>query len=238
MTEREKIEGKLKGQVNTILRDHFGKGPNSMHVQWAPPFITLYLQEFLAPIERTLWAKQGPRGIEQLRHEMMDELLAPICTVIEAETTYSLKEFYYDWDLHKDIPSNGMLWGIIDIDTENENMSPWPGELNKELVIEQITNISKQIDKEPEEVHVYWLGSHELVIEQVDILLGIEHELIKNSHEKILKTEKTALEKKLFVKSILEKLLKRTIQDVFVDWNFQKNKEYMIIRLQKRDKSQ
>lgn len=237
MTGREEIEGSTEGQVSKILRNHFGRGPRAMHVQWAPPFITLYLQEFLAPIERTLRIKQGPRGIEQLRYAMMQELLTPIRLVLETETISSLKEMYYDWNLQADGPSNGMIWGVLDNGEEAENMRPWSGDLSKERVEEQIARLSKHLDKVPEEVYVSWVGRNELVIEQVGILLGVEQALITNGHEKVLKRTKTALEKKVFVPSSLEPVVKRTIQDVFLDWDFQRNKAYMIIRFQKREKN-
>ncbi len=51
------IYSRISSFTGRLLREKFGKGPTSVFVAINNPYITIYLRDFLAPIERVLFEK-------------------------------------------------------------------------------------------------------------------------------------------------------------------------------------
>lgn len=58
MNKPEEIERPMASQLGKILAEHFGRGPRTTHVRIRLPFVTVHLQDFLAPMEEVL-LRQG-----------------------------------------------------------------------------------------------------------------------------------------------------------------------------------
>lgn len=52
--DQANVEKELSRYIGRILRNHFGRGPGTVFVTVADPFITVYFTNFLSPTERSL----------------------------------------------------------------------------------------------------------------------------------------------------------------------------------------
>ncbi|GAK02154.1 hypothetical protein JCM19037_370 [Geomicrobium sp. JCM 19037] len=101
----------------------------------------------------------------------------------------------------------------------------------KDNVHEAICRVTEEAEKQPRSVQSFFANDRTLVVFREGILVTIEKELIRTGFEEHLKITKRHLEKKLLHAAGFEEILKRGVEDIFVDWDFQRDKSYIIFTL-------
>ncbi|MGH2317537.1 Na-translocating system protein MpsC family protein [Planococcus sp. SE5232] len=228
--EQEKtIEAIISRFSSTILRSHFGKGPKSVYVNIVHPFICIQIREFLSPMEKILLSKNEGTKVLELRDLLMEEIEQEFKINFWKEANLDIKELYADWNLDQ---KSGMILAVL---KEGDiKKKPWPSEVDEKTLLEEIIKISEIGQKEPGSTELFWLGERTLLIRRIEIFTLLEKELINLGFSETLKLAKRPLEYKLFKQSTLEKILKRPIDDIYVDWNFNEDKGYAVLALQKK----
>ena len=226
------VESVVSRFSSTILRSHFGKGPKSVYVNIVHPFICIQIRDFLSPMEKVLLSKNEELKVLELRDLLMDEIQEEFKRNFWEEANFEVKELYADWNLKR---KSGMILALLEEGAITKE--PWPSEVDEKALLEEIIRVSAVGQKEPGSTEVFWLSDRTLLIRRIDIFTLLEKELIHQGFAETLKLAKRPLEYKLFKQSALEKILKRTINEVFFDWNFDRDKGYAVIALQKNDKS-
>lgn len=215
----------ISGYVGRLLRDTFGKGPESVYVSTGHTFLCIYLRNFLTPSERILMEQDQEMVIHQLRDKLMESIWPDINAYIGAVTGVKLREMYYDWDLHN---RTGMLFGIT--------YEPFPDTIpvqerfhGKDKVDLEVIHISSMAQKAPEEVYSCEINPRTAVVIRNGILVRIEKELVRLGHKDLLRRIKRNLEKTyLHNRSIFESALDKMVVDSFVDWDFELDKSVMV----------
>ncbi|MFT9599518.1 Na-translocating system protein MpsC family protein [Mesobacillus sp.] len=220
------LEKEISGYIGKLLRENFGRGPGNVFCTVSKPFVSIYITNFLSPMENTLLTNQQSVYVQKTRDLMMDTLEEEIKSYIELNTKDKIKEFYYDWNLDE---KTGMLLFIFDKD-QPYNFDSYD---NKKLVEKETIELSMEIQKAPEETHSKLLNERTLIIVRQGILISLEKEFIQLGFQETLKIAKRNLEKKVITQhqSSYERYLNAKITDYFVDWNFDKDKSYTLFIL-------
>lgn len=226
------VESVVSRFSSTILRSHFGKGPKSVYVNIVHPFVCIQIKDFLSPMEKVLLSKNEDLKVLELRDLLMDEIQEEFKRNFWKEANLDVKELYADWNLER---KSGMILAVLEEGTINKE--PWPEEVDENVLLNEIIKVSEIGQKVPGSTEVFWLSDRTLLIRRIDIFTLLEKELIKQGFAETLKLAKRPLEYKLFKQSALEKILKRSINEVFFDWSFNEDKGYAVIALQKNDNS-
>ncbi|WP_251040859.1 Na-translocating system protein MpsC family protein [Bacillus sp. ISL-45] len=220
------LEKEISGYIGKMLRENFGRGPGNVFCTISKPFASIYITNFLSPMENTLLTNHQSVYVQKTRDLMMETLEEEIKSYIELNTQDKIKEFYYDWNLDE---KSGMLLFIF------ENDQPYNFDVydNKNLVEEETIELSMEIQKAPEETHSKLLNERTLIIIRHGILISLEKEFIQLGFQETLKIAKRKLEKKVITQhqSSYERYLNAKITDYFVDWNFDKDKSYTLFIL-------
>lgn len=220
--KNKSIEAEIANYTGKLLRDNFGKGPTSVYASIGESLITIYLKGFLAPIETVLLGQKNEMQVEETRDLMMQELVPEIKANLEQVTGRHIDKVHYDWSLSRKT-------GIIFASIYSEHTTLENSYLNQEAIHQEITRFSIQMEKEPEEIYSSMANSRTLTIIRKGILVEIEQELINNGFEEVLKLSKRRLEKRQLYNRRLESLIEGTIEDIFVDWDFQIDRGYIIL---------
>jgi uncharacterized protein YbcI len=139
-----------------------------------------------------------------------------------------IREFYYDWNLHN---KSGLLAGIA----SNETMAP--SAVNEQYagrnrIHEEISNISRQSQKEPLEIYSCSLNPRTVVLIRNGLLVAIEKQLIRQGLQEHLKLAKRNLEKSLLHNNNhFESIFGCKVNDIFVDWDFELDKSLIVFTL-------
>lgn len=228
MPKEKTIHTEIGSSISTLMRNHFGKGPTSVYVAIARPFVTIHLRGFMTPTEKVLLKQNEPNRILKIRDLLMNDLIPEIKLNLWKLGELEVKEVYADWNLENE---TGML--IVELDEETDPSTfKWPAEIDETAFQNELVKASVKAQKEPGKTEVYWLNDRTILARRVEILVAIEKELIKNGFSEELKLAKRPLERKVLAEVQLEAVLKRNIIETFVEWNFDKDKAYSIFILE------
>ncbi|TFE02327.1 Na-translocating system protein MpsC family protein [Jeotgalibacillus salarius] len=221
----KKIEKDLGSFVGKLLRDHFGKGPGAVFATIAPPYITIYIKDFLSPMENKLLDNKQSKSVEKIRDMLMPALIDEIKTYVNMCADLDIIEFHYDWNLDS---QSGMFIGITSqSDQRNE---PYQ---NQEEVHSEIIKVSAKAEKAPGEVYSYLLNPRTLIVIRHQILIAVEKEMIQLGFYETLTLVKRNLEKRLLNehKEQLQEHLDADIENAFASWDFDLDKGIFLIIL-------
>lgn len=232
MAKEKTIQAQVGGYISTLMRNHFGKGPTSIHVTIEPPFITVHLRGFLAPTEQILMKQQEKRRVLETRDLLMNDLKSDIKLELWKIAELDVQEVYADWDLDK---KTGLIIAVLDQKLTDQKL-PWPQNVDEKAVYQEIIEASRKAQKTPESTEIYWLTDRTVLIKRSGIFVEIEQELIKGGFTEELKLVKRPLEHRLIAQAKLAAIFKNNILEAFVDWNFEGDKGYMVLLLEAKKK--
>ncbi|WP_079509175.1 DUF2294 domain-containing protein [Mesobacillus jeotgali] len=220
------LEKEISGYIGRILRENFGRGPGNVFCTISRPFVSIYITNFLSPMENTLISNKQSVYVQKTRDLMMETLEEQIKSFIQINTKDEIKEFYYDWNLEA---KSGMFLFVF----KNDRPYNFKDFNNKELIERETVELSMEIQKAPEETYCKLLNERTLVIVRHGILISLEKEFIQLGFQETLKIAKRNLEKKVINdhRNAYEIYLNADISDYFVDWNFDQDKSYTLFVL-------
>lgn len=222
----KKSQLELASSIGKILRDHFGKGPESIFVTMSRPYVTIYLRNFLTPMEQALIDEKHELTVEETRDKLMHRLTPELKELIKNVSGMEITEFYYDWTLAN---ASGIFVGIGAEDAFPPDFS-YPGSIKVEL---EVSNVSKIAEKAPSQIFSHQLNDRTLIVIRKGILVEIEKMLIELGFEEPLTISKRKLEKGLLYqrKELFEEYLDVQIDDIFVNWDFILDKSTIVFIL-------
>jgi uncharacterized protein YbcI len=222
------VNQQIGNYIGKLLRDTFGKGPETVYVSTGRTFFTAYLRNFMSPMERMFMENDQWETVLSMRQKLMQTLWPDIRANVELLTGVRIHEFYADWGLHN---RSGMLVGVSS--EEFPCGTAFTEEFEgKEEIESELVKISQHAEKVPEEMYSCALNARTIVVVRNGILVRIEKELVRLGHSQLLRTVKANLEKSyLHNNDYLEAFLQRHIVDSFVDWDFNLDKSIIIFVL-------
>ncbi len=225
----ERQQGETARFIGKLLRENFGKGPESVYVHIEKELFTVYLRNFLSPTERVLIDQDQERMFHKTRDTIIQSLLPEIRAFVLLTTGMEMDSFYYDWGVHN---GSGIIIGVSTTvqDLWTKGQEDYPG---KQAIHDRISEISREVQKTPKNIFSLFLNPRTFIVIREGILVGIEKELIREGLEETLRIIKRRSEKKYFHNNqIFEVILKTKIKDVFVDWNFNKDASVILFILE------
>jgi uncharacterized protein YbcI len=218
----------LSSYISKILRDNFGKGPESVHISLGGTFITVYIRNFISPTEKVLIKQAQEETVQHTRDLVMQTLIPEIKAYIKIVTGMEIREFYYDWSLH----NKSAVFAGICTDKTNIELPVNEEYHGKEELHTEIINLSKESEKAPEEIYSCQINHRTLLVIRNGILVRIEKQLIRQGMRDQLKLAKRILEKGLLHNNNhFEAILDTNVVDIFVDWDFDLDKSVIVLIL-------
>lgn len=209
---------KLANNFGKLLRDKFGKGPEAVHVTISAPYVMVYIKGFISAMEQVLLEQGQDLTVKTTREYLMKSIDPEIKGQIKAITDLEIQHIYYDWNLAN---QSGVFVAVgpdLAPDIE-DSRTQYNG---KNEVHQEISSISSQAEKAPNEIFSYKLSSRCLIVIRKGILVPIEKQLISLGFDEKLRVAKRQLEGDLLLNSThFTSILDAEIQDVFVDWDFE-----------------
>lgn len=217
------LQNKVASHIGKMLRDAFGKGPQSIYVSMDSPFIVIYLRNFLTPTEKILLSQGQSRTVQHTREIVMASLIPEIKAYLLLLTGIPIQEFYYDWELHN---HSGIFVARQLEESPLGHRGLYKGE---EQLHQEISCISHRIQKRPDEIESRMINNRTFLIVRSGILIDLSKELMRLQLKEPLKQAINHLEKQYLRDNIqIEKILTTKVVDVFVDWDFERDKSVIV----------
>ncbi|MBD2846919.1 DUF2294 family protein [Paenibacillus sp. IB182496] len=209
-----------------LLRDYFGKGPESVFVSIGSSCIAIYARKFLTPSERVLLEQKQGAIVDQVRGLLLERMAPEIANYIATVTGVRPEEIYCDWNVDS---RTLMILGLTG-ESMLEVESDAAGYAGKQELEREISRISEEAASS--QIASYEINARTLLVVRTGVLVRIEQELIRLGQSELLRRAKRDLAKReLLRSSAVEGILGRRIVDAFADWDFSRDRSVMLLLL-------
>ena len=196
-----------------LLRNRFGKGPESVSIYLCDRCIVLHLKNFLSPVEKFLLSQEEEQAFRHTRELIMKSLLPELRTFLHEKLQLEVKDMHYDWGLYN---ASGVVVGLLR--TDREMTSDYEG---KEQLHQQIIRVTSELQKPPAWIDSWWINPRTLFIFRQGLTILLEKEFIGLGFENMLRMTKGKLEKTLLEEYVqVEQIFHKKVSDLYVDWSF------------------
>ncbi|WP_246944144.1 Na-translocating system protein MpsC family protein [Bacillus pinisoli] len=216
----------LGSSLSRMLKQRFGKGPETCFVTLHSERLTIFVRNFITPAEEVLIERNQINLAYKFRNTVMEKVYQQFIEVAEKKLSLTFDVCISDWDYElntgmilverKSQPSDwsdakplvGRLLNLIqDISTENHKVpkSTRVMKINQNIVGIQFEGIMLQTEKV-----LFHKGYHDLLL---------EHSLqIKNSYKEN--------------KNYFEPVFGRNVEGIYMTWNYHSDQCYIFFYLQ------
>lgn len=225
MIEENTVQAEVGRYIAKVLDEHLGQSPEAVKVKMKRPYLLIYLRGFMLPNERFLLKRNEWKRVAETRDLLMIEIKKSLIREVGEIVGLPIKEIYADWNFEKE---TGLILARMDGESDSAER---PDDVDEAALLEKINFVSKKSQKEAETTKITWLADHVFVVERTGIMVDIEKELIRNGATEELRLAKRPLEHRMVNSVRLEPILKRPIEELFLDWDFEGDKGLMIFIL-------
>lgn len=169
MTNHQPIQKQVEDYISSFLAEQFGESPQSVNAVIQASFLVIHLLDFFMPSERLLLKRDEAKRVAKTRDILLDGVKPELLQGLAAITGLDVKELYADWNLEK---GSGMFIAVLDAEVD-QAMLESPVEVNTSALKEKVISISKQTQKAPEFIEVYWLNDSTVLVERRGIMVDI-----------------------------------------------------------------
>lgn len=213
----------LSSYTSKLLRNKFGRGPESCYAVAKDKFLLFYIKGFTSPIEEILLNQGQSANVDHARNVIMQVVMEELKGIIQSTLEIEVVNSYHDWNF----PNNT---GIIIV--ENNTPIGFSEQLvnlkMKKEIEAEVAKVSEKVQKVPNIINTYEISSKIFIVERIGILIEIEKALIQRGYSEELKITKDELEKSYFHhNTVLRAAFNGEIEDIFIDWDFKHDKSIM-----------
>ncbi|THE13500.1 DUF2294 family protein [Bacillus timonensis] len=214
MNLQEKLKY-ISSYTSKLLRNKFGRGPESCSAVTSDQFLVLHIRGFVSPMEEVLLQENQRIQLDHARDVVIKNILAELKGVYQVTLETEIKGFFHDWNF----PNNtGVIIAVL-----NDPLKPMEKnqEVNFSLLESEVSRISQLVEKTPDNVFSFQITPKIFIVKREGILVPIEKALIKAGFDKQLHFTKDELEKGYFHRDgKFDQVFQGEVIDIFIDWDF------------------
>ncbi|MCH1624257.1 Na-translocating system protein MpsC family protein [Ferdinandcohnia quinoae] len=218
MNLQEKIKY-ISSYTSKLLRNKFGRGPESCFAITADHFLVLNIRGFISPMEEVLLRERQDIQVDYARNIVINSILDELRGVIQVTLDTEVASFLHDWNF----PNNtGVI--IVILESSLIEMEKDQQNIDFSSLEAEVSRISYLVEKTPEEIYSYQISPKIFIVKRVGILVPIEKALIERGFRQELHVTKDSLEKGFLHKhGRFDQIFKQQVKDIFVDWDMKED---------------
>ncbi|ASS65546.1 MULTISPECIES: Na-translocating system protein MpsC family protein [unclassified Paenibacillus] len=213
----------LTSQMGKLLRDRFGKGPESIFVSSNEVCVTMHFRQFVSVVEKIMLQQNKDEAVREMRQLVMDLLLPDFKALVQESLDLEIMDVYYDWNLDN---HSGIMVGLVDSTKFEAHQEKYRG---KPYIHESVRRISEEAEKLPDKLYSFWTNPRTLIVFRSGILIKLEKELLRAGYEPALRVAKRSLEKSMLLTEVdMNRAVGRTPDGLYLDWKFDKDQSIIV----------
>ncbi|MFD1637718.1 Na-translocating system protein MpsC family protein [Evansella tamaricis] len=213
------ILSKISSYTSKMLRQKFGRGPESCRATLGINHLVLYIRGFVSPMEEVLLKTSQTAYVNHARDVIIKHVMEELKGVVQISLDVEVEEYFHDWNFTN---NTGMLMLVLNGTTETEQVHP---NFNKQALELEVARITSLVQREPDAIKTYILSENVILVERIGILIPIEKALILKGYSSELLLTKDDLEKSYFHRDAnFNTIFTTPVQDLFIDWDFKEDK--------------
>lgn len=212
----------LSSTYSKLLKRGFGKGPETCFTVFKGNKLYVYIRSFMTPAEEILYYNDQNNLITEFRTSVIQSLSEELIQESSKLLGVPFHSFYQDWNYDT---NTGMLLLV----SNSDHLDLKTEEKGSEGVTKVIRTIGTQFHKLPVTLRTVPSPTNSYAVEAKGVLLPLENFIFERGQMDLLFTQARNVKKGYMTqKSFFEETLHRSIEDLFIMWDYVENKNYFI----------
>jgi uncharacterized protein YbcI len=222
MVETQEDLLSLSSSVSKIIKRGFGRGPETCYSTIKGNRLYISLRNFMSPAEEILADRKEYSIVTRFRSTVITALSEELLQEASNTVGVPFETLYQDWNY---VTNSGILLLV------NNNPLPeltFDNQLERRL-LQLIRMVGSQIHKVPRETKLIKFTQNTCAIEFNGVLSSLECLLIEKGNSDLLLDHSCQIKLAYYQhKELFEDLFNRVIEDLFMMWDPENNKSYLI----------
>lgn len=227
MVETQEDLLSLSSSVSKIIKRGFGRGPETCYSTLKGNRLYISLRNFMSPAEEVLAERKEYNIVTRFRSTVITALSEELLQEASNSVGIPFESLYQDWNYST---NSGILLLV--------NNSPIPElKIDDQLemkLFQLIRMVSSQIHKVPSDTKIIKFTPNTCAIEFNGVLSPLECLLIEKGDSDLLLDHSCQIKLEYYQhKELFEDVFNRAIEDLFMMWDPENNKSYLIFSFNK-----
>ncbi|MBY0121761.1 Na-translocating system protein MpsC family protein [Bacillus sp. S/N-304-OC-R1] len=219
----------LSSTLSKMLKQRFGKGPESCFVTLHTGKLIVYIRNFITPAEEVLITTEEMNLAYDFRTLLMNHIAKELITHDAFKVLdFNYVSFHQDWDYETNTAI--LLF-------EEESLSTDLDVKNKpyyyEKMAQQIKYISAELHKAPQAMELMKISPNLLAVRCSGVMLEIEKVLNKKGHQDLLQERSWEIKKSFQdKKDSFTNIIGKEVECIYILWDYIKDRNFIFFYLQ------
>jgi len=212
----------LSSTFSKLLKRRFGKGPETCNMMSKGNRLYIYIRNYITPAEEVLLENNEVNLVHNFRSTVINAVIKEFIPEVSKVFGESIDYFFHDWNYH----SNTGLILLENVPSKDEVKIDRDFE---RTLFHLIDEVGTRYHKRPASLEIVKFTQNICAIETKDVLLPLESLAYEKGNLDMLLHQARGIKSGyLKKKSLFEDLFNRTIEDIFIVWDYQRNRNYLI----------
>ncbi|WP_080848588.1 Na-translocating system protein MpsC family protein [Cytobacillus gottheilii] len=217
----------LSSTLSKLLKRRFGKGPETCYVNGDEKKLYIFMRNFITPAEEVLLDNKQWEIAIHFRTAIIEAVIKEFSFEITQTLGHPYSNFYHDWNYEKNT-------GMILLGNGQANVEERLPLGTKSAIFSMIDKIGSRLHKRPEHLSILKYAPSICIIEAEGILAPLENFVYQTGNMNLLYRYSESIKKGyLEQKQTLEDFFNRIIEDIFIMWDYQNDKSYLVFTFRK-----
>ncbi|MDR4945701.1 Na-translocating system protein MpsC family protein [Neobacillus cucumis] len=217
----------LSSSVSKIIKQGFGRGPETCYTVLRANRLYVYIRNFMTPAEEILTDRKEYNLMMKFRKSVIEAMSEEIVEEASELLNISFESLYQDWNYD----SNS---GILLLVNHSFNPDVKIDESFERKLFRLCRIVGSKLHKTPDELRIVKYTQNICAIESKGVMLPLDYLLSEQGNIDLLFTHAREIKKGYFQhRELFEDMFNRTIEDLFIMWDYKKNISYLIFSFNK-----
>lgn len=212
----------LSSSFSKLLKRGFGKGPETCFTVFKGNKLYVYIRNFMTPAEEILFNDHQNNLITEFRTSVIQSLSEELLQESSRLLGVPFQSIYQDWNYDT---NSGMLLLV----SNSVNLDIKTDDKGSDGVYKVIRTIGTHFHKLPVTLRTVPSPTNSYAVESNGVLLPLENFIYERGQMELLLTQARNIKEGYWThKGLFEEALNRSIEDIFIMWDYVENKNYLI----------
>nr|WP_263323700.1 DUF2294 domain-containing protein [Neobacillus sp. Marseille-Q6967] len=212
----------LSSTFSKLVKRRFGKGPETSYVVSKGTRLYIFMRNFITPAEEVLIENNELNLATTFRNTVINAVCVEFVAEVSKILGRTFDYFFHDWNYE-------MNTGLLLLEGSHSNEEVKIDGLLEDNLFKLIKEVSTGFHKRPDSLKIVKFTSNMCVVESTGVLYGLKRLLYEQRNGDVLQQESREIKKGyLRHKELFQEVFSRRIEDLFIMWDYENDRNYLI----------
>ncbi|MEB1808203.1 MAG: DUF2294 domain-containing protein [Bacillaceae bacterium] len=218
----------LSSTFSKMLKQKFGKGPESCFVTNQSNKLTIYIRNFITPAEEVLVESKQINLAYNFRYAVIERVFQEFKNEVETVLGLTFTSYHTDWDYDN---NTGIL--MLENSSTNEQLETSSHSKLTTRLFKKMSSICSEVHKAPSSLKLIKLNPNMYLAECKGTMLQIEKVLFRKNCIEMLQERSIEIKKSYIIqRTSFEEVFGKEVEGLFMTWDYKNDRSYIFFYLQ------